>query len=227
MTGPEVTAAMKAEDVDAAREVARVLIEHHGWGVTGERVRTSDVTAYGCRGCPAEIWRDEEHKGWTAPAMRERFADHQAAMLAEAGLLREATDSAEPCTSEVWSMDYYRDGQVDPYWIRCNAIGPHVEHEDANTGLTWTTDDPEEAQIATQEPAGATQGGSGDSRVSGGLDGALDACGAKSEPFLIRDSDQKPIHYLVKICNLPAGHGRPHHWPVLTFAIPGFTEVAS
>lgn len=56
--------------------------------------------------------------------------------------------------------------------------------------------------------------------------GSADTCGAKSEPFLIRDSDQKPIHYLVKTCRLPAGHSRPHHWPVLTFAVPGFTEEA-
>jgi hypothetical protein len=81
-----------SDETDATGAVARVLIEHHGWGVTGERVRTSDVTVYGCRGCPAEIWRDEEHEGWTAPAMRARFAAHQAAMLAEVGLLRGPVD---------------------------------------------------------------------------------------------------------------------------------------
>jgi hypothetical protein len=44
--------------------------------------------------------------------------------------------AADPCDSEVWSTDYF--GQhFDRYWIRCNRLGPHTEHEDANTGLTW------------------------------------------------------------------------------------------
>lgn len=74
---------------------------------------------------------------------------NQAKALADAGLLRETTASAEPCDAETWSMDHYRDGQVDRYWIRCTQLGPHTEHEDSNTGLTW----PREAETpAAPEP---------------------------------------------------------------------------
>jgi len=120
-----------------------------------------------------------------------KICSAQADALAEAGLLREAADSAEPCTSEVWSMDYYRDGQVDPYWIRCNAIGPHTEHEDANTGLTWTTDDPEEAQIATQEPAGEPVARPEGVGTSGTLSGRLRA--------LVTGADPKATHEAVDV----------------------------
>lgn len=45
--------------------------------------------------------------------------------------------ATEPCDAETWSWDHFRDWQVDPYWIRCKALGPHDEHEDSDTGLTW------------------------------------------------------------------------------------------
>lgn len=141
------------DETDTTGEVARVLLAHDA-----ERMECMDHDRLCCPTCDAHDFADAYK--------------HQADALADAGLLREAADSAEPCTSEVWSMDYYRDGQVDPYWIRCNALGPHVEHEDANTGLTWTTDDPEEAQIATQEPAGAPGVDSAGRGASRGLDGA-------------------------------------------------------
>lgn len=48
--------------------------------------------------------------------------------------------ASEPCDAETWSMDHFRDGQVDPYWIRCKALGPHDEHEDSDTGLKWPRD---------------------------------------------------------------------------------------
>lgn len=105
-------------------------------------------------------------------AGRQAIALRHAKRVIEAGLLREETDSAEPCTSEVWSMDYYRDGQVDPYWIRCNAIGPHVEHEDANTGLTWTTDEPEGVQDAQNGPQDSVEDVPGGDGRSGRADGA-------------------------------------------------------
>lgn len=45
--------------------------------------------------------------------------------------------ATEPCDAETWSWDHFRDSQVDPYWIRCKALGPHEEHEDSDAGLTW------------------------------------------------------------------------------------------
>jgi hypothetical protein len=150
-----------SDETDATSEVARVLGEHHGWHLSRPRKRPSDIDVYGCRGCPAEIWRDEEREGWTAPAMRERFAAHQAAMLAEAGLL---DDAARPEGIERHEVAY--------------ALTPFMDMQTRYraTAAVWKLitrkPDPEQAQIATQEPAGATRGGSGDSRVPGGLDGA-------------------------------------------------------
>lgn len=43
----------------------------------------------------------------------------------------------EPCDAETHSWTHYRPEQVDSYWIRCTKAGPHDEHEDSNTGLTW------------------------------------------------------------------------------------------
>lgn len=105
------------DETDTTSEVARVLAAHQ------RRVGPHGLT----RWCTCYI-----DLGTTGD-----LAAHQAAMLAEAGLLREETVSADPCNAEVWSMDHYRDGQVDPYWIRCTQLGPHTEHEDSNTGLTW------------------------------------------------------------------------------------------
>lgn len=50
-------------------------------------------------------------------------------------------------------------------------------HESCNRELGNALAMAQEAQIATQEPAGATQGGSGDSRASGGLGERLRALG--------------------------------------------------
>lgn len=45
---------------------------------------------------------------------------------------------ARPCYEEVWSWDHFDpNSDMDAYWIRCTQLGPHDEHEDANTGLTW------------------------------------------------------------------------------------------
>lgn len=43
----------------------------------------------------------------------------------------------DPCTSQFWSWDYFRHGQVDPYWMRCDMVGPHDEHKDSETGAHW------------------------------------------------------------------------------------------
>lgn len=48
----------------------------------------------------------------------------------------EATDS-EPCGAELYSWDYFRSEQVDPYWMRCHRVGTHDERENSDTGATW------------------------------------------------------------------------------------------
>lgn len=109
-------------ETDTTSEAARVLGEHY-----------PDQTSYDAgdlHGCSC---------GWEVPRPRssdtgdwEAYWAHQAAALAEAGLLREGA-----------------------------ALDDRVP--------VFEDDDPEDAQIATQEPAEATQGGSGDSRAPGGL----------------------------------------------------------
>jgi hypothetical protein len=86
----------------------------------------------------AERYRRERVEGKLDRARAElsRLAEEVLAqeMGAEAELL-----ASEPCAAETWSWDHYRSAQVDPYWIRCTRQGLHAEHEDSNTGLTWTT----------------------------------------------------------------------------------------
>lgn len=53
--------------------------------------------------------------------------------------MTESTDEHEQCQEEVWSWDYFRESQVDGYWIRCSLVIPHDVHEDSHTGLTWRT----------------------------------------------------------------------------------------
>jgi len=43
----------------------------------------------------------------------------------------------ESCAAETYSWDHFRPEQVDAYWITCDVIGLHDEHEDEHTGLTW------------------------------------------------------------------------------------------
>jgi len=42
-----------------------------------------------------------------------------------------------PCSAETYSWDHFRPEQVDSYWITCDVLGPHDEHQDEHTGLTW------------------------------------------------------------------------------------------
>lgn len=165
------------DETDTTSEVARVLLLHASFKASQGIQEPDAPWWWECDGCDTKVSQSGTGRNDTFSGL----AKHQAAMLAEAGVLREATDSAEPC-NQVASMDYYRDGQVDPYWIRCNAIGPHVEHEDANTGLTWTTDDPEQAQIATQEPAGEPGVNSAERGASGGLGERLRDLVAEPDP---------------------------------------------
>lgn len=53
-------------------------------------------------------------------------------------LVEELTEpDAEPCNAELWSWEYYRPEQVDPYWMRCHLLGAHDEHENSETGARW------------------------------------------------------------------------------------------
>lgn len=48
-----------------------------------------------------------------------------------------AEAAREPCEAETYSWDHFLPEQVDAYWIKCDVLGPHDEHEDEHTGLTW------------------------------------------------------------------------------------------
>ena len=119
-----------ADETDTTSEVARVLGEHYDGAIR--------MDAWVCATCGAPLAMPSWNamvEGTTGPLLRKAMAKHQAAMLAEAGLLRDHVT-------------------IDALNQRCQIL---VDEAD---GLR--------AQIATQEPAGATQGGSGDSRASGG-----------------------------------------------------------
>lgn len=47
--------------------------------------------------------------------------------------------AVQQCDEETLSWDHFTPDQVDRYWIRCTLSGPHDEHEDEHTGLTWRT----------------------------------------------------------------------------------------
>lgn len=116
-----------SDENDVMSEVARVLGEHAD-AAQGERGdATRFVSRWYCT-CGVSIGQD-----WKPRA--ELLRAHQAAMLAEAGLLRDQAT-------------------IDALNERCRIL---VDEGDRLR-----------AQIATQEPAGGTQGGSGDSRASGG-----------------------------------------------------------
>jgi hypothetical protein len=47
----------------------------------------------------------------------------------------------EPCPAEIHSWKLFSPSAVDSYYLRCHLLGPHKEHENSETGGTWT--DPE------------------------------------------------------------------------------------
>lgn len=54
----------------------------------------------------------------------------------EAGL--EDPADHEPCDAEMHTLDYFRGHEdIDSYWMRCDLIGPHEEHENSHTGAKW------------------------------------------------------------------------------------------
>ncbi|TDX78707.1 hypothetical protein EDF35_1921 [Rathayibacter sp. PhB151] len=55
------------------------------------------------------------------------------------------------CEAELWSWDYFRHGQTDPYWMRCNSTWPHEDdHENSDTGAHWPLT---EAEVAAARAA--------------------------------------------------------------------------
>lgn len=81
--------------------------------------------------------------GWAE--FGKSHAGHQADALREAGLLiQDESDDAlqEECQAETRSWEHFKPEQIDSYWIRCTARGPHSRHKDGHTGLTWTDSTP-------------------------------------------------------------------------------------
>lgn len=75
-------------------------------------------------------------------SLLDDFGNRRARAVREArALLSQQTPTAEvdrtPCPAETRSWDHFRPEQVDSYWITCDLLGPHDEHEDEHTGLTW------------------------------------------------------------------------------------------
>lgn len=192
-----------SDETDTTSEVARVLIEHTRIdGIHGDCLCKHVVP------------------------LGHSFAAHQAAMLAEAGLLRradtdhlaedlrentEALMAARARLADLTARIGFGDGVTEPQADN-DAIVKAVNEAFTNSNTLWEVEEqvervraladhyearqgtalgrvstgnvaasirralgPQEAQIATQEPAGATQGGSGDSRASGG---SCARCGA-------------------------------------------------
>lgn len=52
----------------------------------------------------------------------------------------EEDEPARACTEETRSWDHFTQEQTDSYWIRCTLSGPHDEHKDEHTGLTWRSE---------------------------------------------------------------------------------------
>lgn len=67
---------------------------------------------------------------------RQRLVEAADALEA-ASSCAEPQDDDEPCGDELWSWHYFQPEQVDPYWMRCDRIGPHDEHKNSETGAHW------------------------------------------------------------------------------------------
>ena len=75
-----------------------------------------------------------EHEGVPLEGVVVRIAERALAVTPET----EVDD--EPCSAELWSLDYFRHQQVDAYWMRCHKVGAHDEHENSETGAHWPVD---------------------------------------------------------------------------------------
>lgn len=52
-------------------------------------------------------------------------------------ILAEHDPAPEPCEAEIHSWSYFSSEAVDSYWMRCDRLGPHDEHENSETGAHW------------------------------------------------------------------------------------------
>ena len=81
-------------------------------------------------------------KGESFYPVSERIAKR---ILEEAGpQLLEIRDEEEriaheDCGEQLFSWDYFKQNQVDGYWMSCDLLGPHDEHENSHTGAKWKT----------------------------------------------------------------------------------------
>ena len=50
-------------------------------------------------------------------------------------------DPFQPCDEEIRTWDVFTPEQIDPYWMKCDRLGPHTEHHNGETGATWRTKD--------------------------------------------------------------------------------------
>lgn len=129
-------------------------------GVTLEtlaRYIATDSRDWGQAKCDAILWAvlvgwgcEEEHEhdefmcsagGFERMAERHRWAPEFAELIKDMrrAVARSANVQSIPsaCTAETRSWDHFTPEQMDSYWIRCTLQGPHDEHKDEHTGLTW------------------------------------------------------------------------------------------
>lgn len=82
--------------------------------------------------------RDVEDAAEIVRAMNERARERSEILNPETVEFPAPTMPPAPCEVETRSWDHFTPEQMDSYWIRCTLSGPHDEHKDENTGLTWT-----------------------------------------------------------------------------------------
>jgi len=95
----------------------------------------------------AEAMAGELGIDWSDDAADKDEARRMVRIALTAGLaaIKEAKRiSSEPCDAEIHSWERFTPDQVDSYWIRCSRVGPHDDHEDSDTGLTWPRDEHQE-----------------------------------------------------------------------------------
>jgi hypothetical protein len=105
------------------RQIARQLAE-----VTG-RSETS---------LNAQLWT------WDVGTRKPDLASlgtYLAALGYDLALIPREDAEPQPREAETHSWRHFNAEQADSYWIRCTLQGPHDEHEDANTGLTWRSNE--------------------------------------------------------------------------------------
>lgn len=75
--------------------------------------------------------REEQHRAHLVDIIEAEIAAAKARQAA----------ASEPCAEEKHSWDHFDSNSdvVDSYWMRCHRVGPHDEHENSETGATWTT----------------------------------------------------------------------------------------